>query len=215
MKSSFTFFTETGIALSTNRTADNLSSFLKGLKKVSGSSIFYHLHHSLFRRHFTTSEYMNDFARWIWINANQPVLAEKMAALDPLGFKSIREARLRMINMIEEYVGEGETLYRVPAGKEFHFLELKSFIIPTGQEANDLKSFLRGLRNSGRGTYFYHLIEAPIRLQKNYNDFSEWLTTSLEETELAQEIATLNPYVYNLWEIKKLIIECVKRRLSS
>ena len=214
MKEPFKFFTETGVTIATNVKVDNLSSFLNGLRKVSGSSIFYHLHHSLFRRHFTTSEYMNDFARWVWVNVQQPYLAEKLAAVDPLSFKSIREARLKIIELVKEYVGDGEDLHRVPEGKEFYFMELKSFIIPTGQEARGLKSFLRGLENASRGTYFYHLIEAPIRLQKDYNDFSEWLNISLGETDLAKQIASLNPYIYNLWEIKKLIIKFVNRRLA-
>ncbi|RKY83002.1 hypothetical protein DRQ09_10745 [candidate division KSB1 bacterium] len=215
METSFKFFTETGVIIATNIIADSLLSFLNGLKKVSGSSIFFHLHHSLLRRHFTTSDFMNDFARWVWLNLGQPSLAEKLASVDPLYFRSIREARQKMIDIVQGYVGEGEFVYRVPKGKEFNFLELKSFVIPTGFEANDLKSFLKGLKNSSRGTYFYHLIEAPIRIQKPQNDFSEWLSSSLGETELAKEISGINPYTYNLWEIKKLIIDCVKRRLAK
>ncbi len=215
MAEPFRFFTETGLTIHTNFKADSLKSLLYGLKKVSGSSIFYHVHHALLRRHFATSDQMNDFARWVLVHLSQASLAERLSAVDPMGCKSVREAREQLIDIVKEYVGIGELFFRVSEGSEFHFLQIHSMVLPLKYKADDLESFYKGLRNASLGTFFYHLIEAPIRLGKQSNDFSEWLSHSLNEDDLADEIARLNPYVYNLWELKAEILQRVRRRLKT
>jgi len=214
MAEPFRFYTEAGLVLHTNFKAESLKSLLYGLKKVSGSSIFYHLHHSLLRRHFAASDYMNDFARWVLVQLGQNSLAEKLSAVDPIAHRSVREAREKLIECVSEYVGAGEIFFRVSEGNEFHFLQLKSFIAPLNIVADDLYTFYQGLQKATLGTLFFHLIEAPIRLEKASNDFSEWLQSSLNENELAAEIGSINPYMYNLWELKKELINKVRSRIQ-
>lgn len=199
----------------TNFRAESLKSLLLGLKKVSGSSIFYHLHHALLRRHFAASDHMNDFARWVLINLGQTSLSERLASVDPMSCRSVREAREQLVAYVQDYVGEGELFFRVAEGKEFHFLELHSFVVPMKSVAPDLVAFYEGLKKASLGTFFFHMIEAPIRLGKSSNDFSEWLGDSLGEWELANEIAQLNPYLFNLWDLKAEIIQRIRRRLKE
>lgn len=211
----FKFYTEVGITLWTGYTADSLTSLLKGLKDVPGSSIFYHLHHALFRRpRYTMSDYMNDFARWTLYTLGQKALAEKLSSVDPLQFESIRGARERLIHHVEDYVGELEVFMRVPKDQEFYFLELKSFVMPTGIEAEDLKEFIRGLKRLGRGTMLYHFIESRFRGGKRSNDFSEWLS-EIGEEDLAQELEKLNPYLYDLNHLRRLLITILENRISK
>jgi hypothetical protein len=215
MENSFRFYTEAGLVSHTNFKAESLKSLLHGLKKVSGSSIFYHLHHALLRRHFAGSDHMNDFARWVLVQLGQNSLAERLTAVDPMGCRSVREAREQLIAKVEEYVGVGELFFRVAEGNEFHFLELHSTVIPLNIVADDLESFYTGLKKASLGTFFYHLIEAPIRLGKTSNDFSEWLGNTIFEGDLATEIAQLNPYMYNLYELKAEITSLVRKRLKE
>lgn len=215
MENAFRFYTEAGIVSHTNFKAESLKSLLHGLKKVSGSSIFYHLHHALLRRHFSTSDHMNDFARWVLVQLGQNSLAERLTAVDPMGARSVREAREQLIANVAEYVGVGELFSRVAEGNEFHFLEFRSIVVPLNIVAEDLETFYKGLKKASMGTFFYHLIEAPIRLGKTSNDFSEWLGNTIYEGELAAEIAQLNPYMYNLYELKSEITSRVRRRLKE
>jgi hypothetical protein len=191
--------------------SDDLRSFLHGLETVNGSSIFYHIYDSFFRRHFTTSDYMNDFARWAWGALEQHALAEKLAAVNPMEFRSVRQVRDRLISIVRRYVGDAEVFLRVPQHRAFYFLELRSFVVPTGTVAKDLKEFIRCVKTLSRGSLFYHIIEARIRLGRATNDFSIWLE-KLGETELAQEIERLNPYVYSLEELKTQITEIVRAK---
>lgn len=215
MAENFRFYSEAGLVVHTNFKAESLKSLLKGLKKVSGSSIFYHVHHALLRRHFAASDHMNDFARWVMVQTGQNSLAERLASVDPMACRSVREAREHLIAYVQEYVGAGELFFRVAEGNEFHFLELHSIVLPLKSEAKDLESFYHGLKKVGLGTFFYHLIEAPIRLGKPSNDFSEWLGNTLGEEQLALEIAHLNPYMYNLWELKAEILRRARNRLKE
>ncbi|RMG55911.1 MAG: hypothetical protein D6723_01690 [Acidobacteria bacterium] len=214
MVEQFLFYSEAHIAVWAGLTASNLYSLWTGLQKVSGSAIFYHMHHSLLRRHFTTSDYMNDFARWVWTYLNQPALAEKLASVDPWEFTSVRDVREKLLAYLEPYVGEMETFMRVPERDEFQFIELRSLAFPTGLTAIDLPSFRDCLRQVGHGSLFYHLIEARLRLGRRSNDFSEWLSDCLKEDALAERINNLSPYAYNLWQLRSKIIELVEARLS-
>ncbi|TKJ39051.1 hypothetical protein CEE37_11545 [candidate division LCP-89 bacterium B3_LCP] len=215
MADPFKICSEVGLVVHTNYKAESLKSFLNGLKKVSGSSIFYHVHHALLRRHFATSDHMNDFARWVLEALGQSILSERLASVDPMGTRSVREARNQLVSFVSEYVGGGELFFRVAEGKEFHFLELHSLIVPLKTVEPDLESFYHALKKATLGTFFFHMIEAPIRLAKHSNDFSEWLITDLGEDELAAEIAHLNPYMYNLWELKAKVLQCVRKRLKE
>ncbi|MBI3014783.1 MAG: hypothetical protein HYY65_06940 [Candidatus Tectomicrobia bacterium] len=211
----FEFYSETGIRIWTGIKADNLKSLLEAVRTVSGSAIFYHMHHSLFRRHFTTSDYMNDFARWVFLTQNQEVLAEKLASIDPWEYNTVREVREVLVDYLGRHIGEGERFDRIPAGSEFFFLEQRSALFPTGLVAANLKEFLSCLKYASRNSLFFHLVEARIRLGRKSNDFSEWLGDSLGESELARRIASISPYQYNLWGIKEKILSLVGERLAD
>jgi len=211
----FEFYSETGIRIWTGIKADNLKSLLEAVRTVRGSAIFYHMHHSLFRRHFTAADYMNDFARWVLLNQSQEVLAEKLASIDPWEYNTVREVREVLMDYLDRYIGEGERFQRVPAGSEFFFLEQRSALFPTGLVAANLKEFFSCLQYASCSSFFFHLVEARLRLGRKSNDFSEWLGNSLGESELAQRIASISPYQYNLWGIREKVLSLVGERLAD
>ena len=215
MNQKFEFFTQTGLVKYTGHTADSLRSLLNGLRTVSGSAIFYHLHHALFRWHFETGGHLNDFARWCWRQLQENLLAERLSSVDPLSYTSIREAREALIQHVQIHIGELESLPRVPHGREFYFTEIKSFIIPTGLVATDLQSFHDCMENIDTHSLFYHLIEARVRMSEPTNDFSIWLRENLGEHELADQIDHLSPYVYNLYELRSNILDLIEERLNG
>jgi hypothetical protein len=206
----FKFYFESGITSYTGIKADSISSLYSGIQKVSESSIFYHLHHSYFRRHFTTADNMNDFARWIWTNIGEQSISEKIAMINPLLFDSIKACRRRLEKNLKDFIGGGEQFPRVSRDKEFYFIELRSFIYPTGFEANNLKEFKKGIERISISSLFYHLIDSRIRSGRHTNDFSEWLKNELKDKRKADEIAQLNLFSLNLWDIRNEIISILE-----
>jgi len=208
----FKFYHESGITFNTGIKADSLSSLYSGIQKVSESSIFYHLHHSFFRRHFTTIDYMNDFARWIWITIGDHSISEKIAMINPFLYDSIKECRKVLLRSLKEYIGGGELFPRVSSDREFYFLEVKSFIHPTGYVANNLEEFRKGIEQISISGLFYHLIDSRIRIGRKTNDFSKWLANELAEHKKAEEIAQLNLFSLNLWDIRNEIIAILESK---
>ena len=206
----FHFFHESGLTIYTGIKVDNISSLYKGIQKVSESSIFYHLHHSYFREHFTHTDNMNDFARWLWVYTGEPSIAEKIAMINPFLFDSIKGCRKKMMEVLKEYIGIGERFPRVTKDHEFYFLELRSFIHPTGFIAHNLDEFKDGIDRLSISGMFYHLIDSRIRTGRHTNDFSSWLSDELSENEKAEAIEGLNLFSLNLWDIKREIIDILE-----
>ena len=62
---------------------------------------------------------------------------------------------------------------------------------------------------------YFHVFEAKIYHAKGSNDFSIWLEQSLGETQLAKQIARLDPYTYTLEGLRAKIIALGKARLEK
>jgi hypothetical protein len=201
----FRFMTEAGVVRWTGYIADSLPALARGLQQVPGSSIYYHVHHAIFRRRkHRLAEHTNDFARWIFTRFELRGLAEKLSSLDPLECTTIREARDRLITYVHEYVGEGEAFPRVPLGWEFYFLEARSFVFPAGVEATTVEQMAEGVEKVGLECVLHHFIEARMRDGGGTNDFSRWLRLR-QEHEKAEALERLNPYFHDLSALKAQI----------
>lgn len=209
----FRFYTESGIVRFSGRRANSVPRLFKGIQEVSGSSIFYHMHHALLRRHITPADAMNDFARWAWMHLGDQELGEQLAVVDPMECVSVREARERIAETVGPFIKRKSSLWKLPPEKEFFFLELQSFVFPMGLVARNRKEFHERLSEVGPGSIFYHFIESRIRLGSRSNDFSRWLAEELGEERLAAQIDSLSPYACTLWDLKQKILDLVGQRI--
>ncbi|MHB8417421.1 MAG: DUF5752 family protein [Myxococcales bacterium] len=207
----FLFQSALSLVTHTGYQADDLRSLLRGLQRAPGSAIFYHVHHALFRRHFTGGEFMNDFARWALTGLGEEALAERLSAVDPLQCLSVRAARDAILGIVSSYLGSSEYGIRVPPGKRFFFSAARTFVFPTGRSASSLRSFAENVRRSGADVIFHHFVTAPLWLCRRDNDFSTWIENELHEPELAIEIARLSPYDHDLFGLRERIAELAMR----
>ncbi len=206
----FRFMTATWITTWTGYTAEDLPSLLHGIRQVPSPSIYYHVHHAIFRRlKYTLAEYTNDFARWVLSALGQKGLAEKLSSVDPLEFFTVGQCRARLAAYIQEYVNEGEVFPRVPSGQEFYFLQTRSFVMPLGVEAQDVPELAEKVAQLPAGSLRYHFIEARFREGEDTNDFSRWLVLRGEEKK-AEALKRLNPYLYDLQALREQILEILK-----
>ena len=93
-----------------------------------------------------------------------------------------------------------------PPGEEFHFCQVKSFMMPNGVVARTAEEFFEVLPSITNQSLYFHFIESRLRLGLNTNDFSFWLESS-GQPELAHAINALNPYVRTLDELKADIVK--------
>ena len=213
MAEPFYFHSETTLVKFTGVKADDLRALRDGIRTVSGSSIFYHVYYSLLREHFTTSENVNDFARWVIVVLGDEALGEKLACIDPLEFESVRATRDNLAEIIDSYMGETSNIARVPKEREFYFNEARSIVYSTGIAAGDLREFYEAVGRISIASLFFHFVESRLRLGRSQNDISLWIEESVGNKELAERILRLNPYFYNLWELREAIRNTIREYL--
>ncbi len=211
----FRFYSSLDLTLLTNRRARDLPGLLAHIKEVPGSVLYYHTHHFLVQHQYLSPEPPNDFAYWVTNVLQEDCLGEQLAAIDLVQFHTIRELRERLVSLIERDLAERKELRVAPDGEEFHFRESVSFVVFTGHGAHDLREFADSMAEIGFGSLAFHFFDARLRLSNGENDFSEWLSSALGETQLARAIARLDPYTYTLDGLRKEVVRLVRERLSE
>jgi hypothetical protein len=194
------------------KSAKNLAELLEKIKEVPGSSIYYHTHRFLQQHHYLSPEPPNDFAYWITNILQENILGEKIASVDIIQFRTIRELRMKFIKLIESYLAKKRQLRSCPEGAEFYFMSCRTFILPIPYTAHTLREFCKILKKISVDSLYFHIFEARLRLEKGDNDFSLWLRDT-GEIKIAEEISKLDPYTYTLEGLRKKIISLVGLRV--
>jgi hypothetical protein len=214
----FGFMTSVEAVQLTGIRANSLAGLYGGMQQVDGSSIYHHTHRFYRAHSFLGGTPLSDFAFWVGENLKEAALAERMAALDPRDFPTIRELRTALLAIVETLKDAPDRWQRgVPPGLEFHFCRSVSLILPTGFKARNLEEFAFALERVDTTSLYYHLIEAPLHLnaEREYrNDFSEWLANQLGLGALAVAVADLNPYRHDLEGLRRDLLDlCRPRRV--
>ncbi|MBL7068931.1 MAG: hypothetical protein ISS34_03660 [Candidatus Omnitrophica bacterium] len=198
----------------TGRRARNIKELLKGIKTVPGSVIYNHTHQFLQQHIYLSPEPPNDFAYWVREFLGDDTLGERLNSIDTCDYVTIRDLRNAIIKTIRDYLALKKTPFRnAPKGTEFNFIKAYSFVLPTPYVAYDLKEFLEGIKKISVYSIYFHMFEAKLRLERGTNDFSFWLGTSLNEPELADKIAGLDPYTYTLEDLREKLIKLIEKYL--
>ena len=206
----FHFYTNLRLREMTGLKATNLTELVTILKDTPDPVVYYHVHHFLEEHLYLTPEPANDFAIWVNSALANDILGERLASIDTFAFPNIGAVRQRLVDTIEDYLRNNPDARKSPDGEDFHFIRSISFILPTLYVAHDLREFVEILRKVTIDSIYFHIYEARLRLQRGTNDFSIWISDSLGEKELAERIASIDPYVYTLENLRSRLIEQVE-----
>lgn len=215
MKESFHFFTRLNLVELLGRKAKNVAELLQGIKEVPGSSIYYHTHRFLQQHHYLSPEPPNDFAFWATSSLGLDKLGERLACIDTIKFRKIRDLREKFIEILEARIKDRN--FRnidCPEGEEFHFMSCRTFILPTPYTASNLSEFLEIIQKISINSIYFHIFEARLRLERGENDFSNWFE-GIGKKELAKEISRLDPYCVTLEGLRRRIFELVKKYVKN
>ena len=200
----------------TGRKARNAAELLAGIREVPDAVIYHHTHRYLAQHQYLSPEPPNDFDYWATNMLGDVLLGERLASVDICQFSSISVLRQALVNCLQDGTTRLERdARRAPPGYEFQFIKAVTFVIPTGYMARDLPEFLKGLQEVTIHSFYHHIFEARLRLSKGTNDFSRWLEESLGETELAQQIARLDPYTHTMEGLRSKLCGLVRQRLGG
>jgi len=216
-KEPFKFYTRLHLTELTGLRATTLSQFVNLIKKVSGSCIYHHTHRFLQQHQYLSPEPPNDFAYWVTEVLGEDELGEKLASIDTIQYSTIRSLREKIVSTIDDYLTNSlfAKLKFAKSGEEFHFMKSVSFVLSSGYSAIDLNEFTDALQKITIDSIYFHIFEARLRLEREGNDFSNWIEHSLGDKELAGEISSLDPYTQTLENLRQSILRIVQKRIGS
>ncbi len=216
-KEPFRFYTRLHLSELTGLRATNLNQLVKLIKVVPGSSIYHHTHRFLQQHQFFSPEPPNDFAYWVTEVLGEKELGERLASIDIVHFDRIHDLRVKIVAVIEEYLDQERfaQLKFSREGEEFHFMKSVSFVIPTDYTVDNLADFVEVLKKITFDSIYFHIFEARLRLEKETNDFSNWIEHSLGDKVLADELSALDPYTRTLDDLRAAIIKVIEKGLYN
>ncbi|MBI4063427.1 MAG: hypothetical protein HY401_03910 [Elusimicrobia bacterium] len=214
-KEPFRFFTRLSLTAATGNKAKDLKSLVEHLKVASEAVIYQHTHRFLQQHQFLAPEPPNDFAYWVTNILQDEKLGERLEAIDTVRFSSLSDLRQAVIEVLEKGLTQNGSSREVPEGKEFHFMRSIRFSIPTPYQALDLAQFADCLKKVSISSLYLHIFEAKLRPPLGVNDFSYWFENELQELDLAQKVANLDPYTHTLEGLRSKIVTLIEKRLSE
>lgn len=210
----FRFYTRLHIKELTGLKAKNLSELVNILNDVPDSVVYYHTHNFIEEYQYLIPQPANEFAVWVGDVIGDEILAEKLSNIDTFEFSTIGELRERIIAVINDGLstrGDRRTAFE---GREFHFIKSVSVVLTTPYIAHDLREFVEALRKVSINSLYFHIFESRLRLHRGINDFSIWLQDNLDERELADKIAALDPYNHTIEDLRSIIIQLIEKRIK-
>lgn len=211
----FHFFVRLSIMVATGMKARDLNELADGLASVPDSVIYTHTHRFLLEHQYLVPEPANDFSLWAAEALQDRELAERLEAVDTVGYAAIKDLREALCSVVRSHLAKRPSSRSAPSGEEFHFMRSVRFSIPTGRRAGNLSEFREALRTASFSSLYLHLFEAKLRPPVGKNDFSVWFERDLGEKRLAKQVADLDPYSQTLEEIRGKILDAVDARINE
>lgn len=217
-KTPFVFHSQLHLRELTGVEAKNLKELLEQLYKINGSCIYTHTHRFLQRHQSHDAPTLpSDFAYWVIEALNENKLGEQLATIDTLAYPTIRSLREAIIHTIEKAVKKNSSLKtkKASANEEFQFIKSVSFIFPTQYKVFTLQQFDDALHRVSVNSIYFHIFEARLRLERQTNDFSQWLHDQLGEKQLASQVERIDPYAYSLEGLRTMILRLIEKKLAE
>ncbi|MFC1668326.1 DUF5752 family protein [Chlamydiota bacterium] len=183
------------------------------IEEIPADSIYYHTHSYFLRHSYIVESYPNDFANWVSIQIRDPDLGERLGAITPWGHKTLEDLREEFLEIIDEHLASTNIIGFAPYAKPFFFMKSRIIKVPTDICSETLTQFRDALKVIDASGLYNHIFEARLRLERGKSDFSIWLREVICENDLANEIETIDWYMYSLEEIRRKLIDLCNKKL--
>jgi hypothetical protein len=213
-KRPFLFNTRVYLPELTGLKARNLGELAATLKNAPDAVIYYHTHHFLEDHQYLIPELNNDFASWVKNSLDNQVLGERLANISINDFDSLAAFRDKIVNVIEAYQGQNPNQREALEGREFYFVKSVDVILPTAYSAGDLREFVEALRKVTPSSIYFHVYASRLRLKNYSNDFVVWLADAMDEKDLSQIIAKIDPYTFTLEGLRSLLVQTIEKHIK-
>lgn len=198
------------------RKAVNLRELFQAIKEVDEAVLFFHLLQSRLTLSQPEVQYPNDFAIWAATALQDAQLAEKLSSFDPFEYGDLVQVRQAMMDIMEEYLWDLPSVPWARPGFEFHFCEASTVVIRSQISAINFQEFCRAIQKVGLDSLYYHFFEARWRLEaKETDDFSYWIDTNFDLSDLVAAIRSIDIYFHTLSEIRTTLLDLVHQHVGG
>ena len=185
------------------------------LDDVPAGSVFFHTHGYFLRHRPSMTAYGNDFAAWVASQVRDPVLAERLAIINPFEYRDLEDLREELASVISDHLLHLSSVPRVEFGQPFYFQQSHIVEVPLGPGAHTLDEFRKGLAEADTSAIYFHMVEARARLGRRAGDFAEWIRTSLDLPDLAERIGRVDTYMTSLERVRARVLSLVDAALED
>lgn len=212
----FRFYRTTTTLEFARKRASNLSELLDGIKSVDDLSIAYHMLTPLFKTYEAVSNRTNDFSYWVKEVLQEKELGEHLTAIDPYQLRNISALRKQLELVIGEFISKSQGRQQALQGEEFQFHTITHFTFPTSHLAHNLTEFASIIDQVDESYIYHHFVEPrvgirTVRGELDFpDDFSMWIAINIENKDLANRLAELDPYLLTMEEIRQSILSIIK-----
>ena len=198
-------------AIATGVKAQSLRELRDKLTNIHPGSVYYHFWGGLLSPRFEEPEFNNDFAAWAYRALRDPILAERLAMIDPTSFTNIEDLRQEVIEEIEERLYETEIVPMAKSDEAFGFIRSQIVIFDTYRRLIEPKELASVVPTLSGGSIFYHFIDARRRTDERIDDFRAWLKGfGNTYNDLCDMLAAVDPYFTTLVELRKTLSKIFK-----
>jgi hypothetical protein len=190
---------------------------LELIEEVPLDSIYYHTHSYFLRHAYLRGLYPNDFATWVAVQVQDPVLGERLAAIDPFDYENLEALRTDLAGIIADHLSHLKTIPRVVAGEPFEFIRSHVIDVDLGLDVWTLQEFRDSLEQVEAGAIYNHVCEARMRKGKAPGDFASWLLAKdgLDMPELAEEVVKVGRLGLGLEGVRERIVRLCDQELAA
>lgn len=173
--------------------AHDEQSLLELLEEAPLDAIYYHTHSYFLRHEYLEGRYPNDFATWVAVYVQDPVLSERLGVIDPFEFADLQSLRAEMVGIIADHLGRLTYVPRVVTGEPFEFVRSHIIVADLNMEATTLGEFRDLLERVEAGAIYNHVCEARMRKGHLLGDFALWLGAEdgMRLPRLASQVAAI------------------------
>lgn len=201
-------YTLTGLA--TGYEAQSLRELRDRLETVSAESLHYHIWGRLLRPVYEEGEYNNDFADWAHRSLRDPVLAERLALIDPVDLRDIESLRAELVEIVEVRLEEWRGTPRKWPDEAFHFIQGQMVVYDTHIRVEEPSALGDTLRVLSPSSIYYHFVDARHRSEVGMDDFQAWVSHfGKEYLPLCEALADVDRYFVSLPELREQLLATV------
>lgn len=193
------------LSIATGRHALNSKELFTQLLSIDTDSIYYHFWGKLLRTSFSTPEFNNDFAQWVYEQIHDKALAERLSILQPQDYENLEDLRQEMLDIIQSALEQNTVLLYTNAQEPFYFLKFAMVVFNTSKVVHNPREFLDIVDSLSYGSLYFHFIDARRRTQNHKDDFSNWISNFDSYDELIDMIINVDPFFLSLSRLKEKI----------